>query len=170
MTLRKFLIKILNNQMKKCHLMPKLLRIVNKGQSSFVNKINVSWLPSSGAVKLFFKNSKRKIELLIRRIFFCQFCDLAHQVSGGVVIFAGTEELQHFLHNDSDILGVCDPKEQLQRLQAKTNRNPNNAVFPKNIGWIKLNRTTAPVSPHAWWWGLGDPDTRWWSSDAAGPV
>lgn len=85
-------------------------------------------------MKLLFKNSKRKNQLYTRRIFFCQLCDLPHQVGGGVVVFAGAEELQHLFHNDCDILGVCDPKEQLQRLQAKTNRKPNNARIPKNTG------------------------------------
>lgn len=53
------------------------------------------------------------------RIFFCQFCHLPHQVNGSVVIFTGAQELQHLLDNDCDVLGVSDPKEQLQRLEEK---------------------------------------------------
>lgn len=55
----------------------------------------------------------------LRRIFFCQFCHLPHQVNGSVVIFTDAQKLQHLLNNDCDILGVSDPKEQLQRLQEK---------------------------------------------------
>lgn len=34
----------------------------------------------------------------------------------------------------------------------------------------KIQTRPQCASPHAWWWGLGDRDTLWWSSDAAGPV
>lgn len=53
----------------------------------------------------------------LRRIFLCQNCHLPHQVRGSVVIFTAVQKLQHLLNDDCDILGVSDPKEQLQRLQ-----------------------------------------------------
>lgn len=51
------------------------------------------------------------------RIFLCKFCHLPHQVNSSVFVCADVQKLQHLLHNDHNILGVGDPKEQLQRLK-----------------------------------------------------
>ena len=58
------------------------------------------------------------------RIFFSQLCHLPHQVNGSVVVFIDSQKLQHLLHDDCDILGVSDPKEQLQRLQENRKTMP----------------------------------------------
>lgn len=74
-----------------------------------------------------------------RRIFFCQLCHLPHQVGGGVVVCAGAKELQHLLDNDCNILGVCDPKEQLQRLQAGNKQKDKNGRNPREPGGNQLH-------------------------------
>lgn len=85
----------------------------------------------------------------LRRIFFCQFCHLPHQVNGGVLVFTDAQKLQHLLNNYGDILTVRDPEEQLQRLQENIKRSPVTSGATARIGDVEAQPTPLSASPHA---------------------